>query len=172
MLRRAADSLYKTAEFLAATCVFAIFAIILLQVLLSLVDRLLTVVGFSPMGMSIPSYAEIAAYLLVAATFLGLSSTLVNEVHVRVTLLLSRAPPTVSKAMNLACGIIGLVVSSFFFWRSALLVHESWSYGDTSYGQIAIPLWIPQSTMSLGLIFLIVAFADFAWCSVRHTEKE
>ena len=172
MLRRMMDHIYRLAEFLAAACVFAIFALILTQVSLGLVDRIFAVAGASALGLAIPSYAEIAAYLLVAATFLGLSSTLVHEVHVRVTLFLGHAPEAVARAMNVACGLIGFGVSAFFLWRCTVLVHESWSFGDTSYGQVAIPLWMPQSTMVVGLAFLTLAFVDFTWRTLAAAEED
>ena len=40
---------------------------------------------------------------------------------------------------------------------SALLVEESHRFGDVSSGIVPVPLWLPQSTMVLGLGLLCVA---------------
>jgi TRAP-type C4-dicarboxylate transport system permease small subunit len=61
---------------------------------------------------------------------------------------------------ELFCLLFGTVLVSYATFYAAALLHESWDYGDTSTGIIAIPLWIPQSAMVLGLFILTVALVD------------
>jgi len=39
-------------------------------------------------------------------------------------------------------------------------VYESFIYNDLSSGMIAVPLWIPQSAMFLGLVILSISLID------------
>ncbi len=51
-------------------------------------------------------------------------------------------------------------VTLYFSWYTFLLVRESYLYHDLSPGMIAVPIWIPQSAMLLGLIVLAIALID------------
>lgn len=42
-------------------------------------------------------------------------------------------------------------------WYTVGLIGESWRYGDTSSGMVAVPLWIPQTPVAVGLGLLTVA---------------
>jgi hypothetical protein len=37
---------------------------------------------------------------------------------------------------------------------------DAWRFGERANGVLAVPLWIPQSGMALGLVVLTVAFID------------
>jgi TRAP-type C4-dicarboxylate transport system permease small subunit len=39
-------------------------------------------------------------------------------------------------------------------------VHDSYRFADVSTGMLAIPLWIPQSSMALGTVLLAVALIE------------
>lgn len=160
MLRRTLDALYRTSEALAACCIFAIFAMILAQVGLGLADRIFAALGLPPLRLSIPSYAEFAAYLLAAASFLGLAGALRAGAHVRVSLLIGRLSPGLRRASEVAVGALATLVAGYFCWRAGLMVHQSWLFGDRSYGLVSIPMWVPQMPMALGLGVLTLAFAD------------
>ena len=68
---------------------------------------------------------------------------------------------------ELASLVIATAVAVYATYYSAHLLYESWDYGDTSTGIIAIPLWIPQTAMVGGLALLSVAFADTLLDSLR-----
>ena len=50
------------------------------------------------------------------------------------------------------------------------MAHESWLFGDLSFGQIAVPMWIPQSVMVIGLAMLTLAFLDLLLSLLRGEE--
>ena len=160
MARTAMDALYRVSEALAACVIFVIFAVILVQVGFGLADRTAEVLGRPAPGLSIPSYAEISGYLLAAAAFLGLAGALRAQAHVRVTLLLQSVPAGLRRGMEVASGVLGAVASGYFAWRAALMVYDSWHFGDVSYGMFAFPMWLPQAPMALGLAVLTLAFVD------------
>jgi TRAP-type C4-dicarboxylate transport system permease small subunit len=166
MRARFLDPIYKVSEIIAAGLFFLIFAMILAQVLLSLADRLLAGIGVASFGFSIPSYAEFAGYLMAAACFMGLAGALRAHAHVQVTLLLHSSPERVRNLMEILAGVIATCASAYFLWWVVRMVHQSWVFGDTSYGLVSIPMWIPQSPMVIGLTILTIAFVDFTVAAI------
>jgi TRAP-type C4-dicarboxylate transport system permease small subunit len=39
-------------------------------------------------------------------------------------------------------------------------VHESWAFNDVASGQLALPIWIPQTSFAVGSVLLFVAVLD------------
>ena len=44
--------------------------------------------------------------------------------------------------------------------RILAYVRESWVFGDVSQGLLAVPLWIPQLSMAVGMVLLAVALVE------------
>jgi TRAP-type C4-dicarboxylate transport system permease small subunit len=159
-MRRMLDIFYRASGVLAGICLVAICVVVLLQVGANAIDFVAEWVLGAPFGLVVPSYADFAGFLLAAASFLALAWTLTRGEHIRVGLLLERLGRGPRLALELWCTAIGAGLSGFFAWYATALVVESFRFGDMSRGIVAIPLWIPQSAMALGLIVLTVAFID------------
>ncbi|MEM7710944.1 MAG: TRAP transporter small permease [Pseudomonadota bacterium] len=154
-MRRGLDELYRAAAVLAAAFIAGLCLLIVAQVLLNAGTRL----GL-PLPATIPSYADFAGYMLAAGTFLALPWTLRSGGHVRVSLVTSRLPVRAQWAVELAVLALAACMIGYALWFAALLLEESHRFGDTSPGIVAIPLWIPQIAMVLGLGLLLVALLD------------
>lgn len=152
--------LYRASAVAACACLLAIFAIILAQILLNLLDRFADALLGAPLGIMIPSYAEFSSYLLAASMFLGFASALNYGTHVRVVLALQKMPPNIRKGMEVMSTGIGASAAAFFAWRATVMVYESWLFHDLSYGLIVVPMWVPQAPMAIGLAILTIAFLD------------
>ncbi len=159
-MRKLLDSLYKGSCWLAAACIAAICLLVVCQVTLNLIDRVSTLLTGSAIGLTIPSYADFTGFLLAAASFLSLAYTLRQGDHIRVTLLASRLPKKIQHLLEVWCLGFALCVSSYFGWYTIALSLESYTYNDLSSGMIAVPLWIPQFAMVVGLMVLSVALLD------------
>lgn len=159
-LRRALDKGYWLSGALAAVFLLIIFVIVFAQVLLNLLDGLVSVFGYAPMGLLLPSYADFAGFSFAAAAFLGLAHTFREGGHIRVVLFLTRLPTRLRKATELTCLAIALAVSMALSWRALLLMVDSLSFGDTSYGLVAIPIWIPQMGLVTGVGILSISLLD------------
>jgi TRAP-type C4-dicarboxylate transport system permease small subunit len=159
-MRRWLDILYKASCWLGAGCIAMICLLVVSQVFLNLLDRLSTLLTGSAIGLTIPSYADFTGFLLAAASFLSLAYTLREGAHIRVVLLVSRLPKKIHRLVEVWCIGFGLMVSLYFTYYSAMLTYESYSYNDLSSGMIAVPIWIPQLAMLLGLVVLSVALVD------------
>lgn len=169
-MRRVLDGLYAASEGLAAACVVAIFLLILAQVGLNLGDKFAEAAVGEPLGLLVPSYAEFAAYLLAAASFLALAAALNRGVHVRVSLILNNVTPAVRRGLEAIAALIGFAVAAYYTYWSASMTLDSWRYHDLSYGLVPVPMWIPQTPMVVGLALLAIAFADYALARARGED--
>jgi TRAP-type C4-dicarboxylate transport system permease small subunit len=154
------DALYKSSCWLAAASIGAICLLVVSQVLLNIIDRLSTLVRGSAIGLTIPSYSDFTGFLLAAASFMSLAYTLREGSHIRVVLVLSQLPEKLRRLTEICCVFFALCVSLYFSWYTAKLTLESYTYNDLSSGMIAVPIWIPQSFMLLGLVILSIALLD------------
>ena len=166
------DKLYRLGAWGAAACMVAICALIALQVTFRLVDALLVLVGLSRLGISITGVSEMAAYLLVGATFLGLAYTFVHHAHIRVTLLISRRPSAVRVWFEVFGLLSALVISVLLTDGLIGLARESLEYNDVSSGFLSIPLWIPQVVLAVGVGLLALALLEALWMAGRIALRD
>lgn len=159
-MRKALNALYQTATVLAACCLVTIATLVILQVLGRLLDGARTLVGLEPLGLLVPSLAEIAGFLLVGASFLALAGTYRNSDHIRVSMLLQSVPPVAARLLNIWAVAVALGLAAFFSWHAAMLAIDSLTYNEVSFGIIPIPLVYPQGVMTLGLGVFTVALLD------------
>lgn len=155
-LRRAINLIYGIALYTAGVLICLICLLVTAQVALNAATR------FLPLDLppSIPSYAEIAGFMLAGATFLALGPTLKAGGHVRITLFTQRISENTANFFSIAVLLVGSVFTAFAFVFAGYLVFESIEFGDKSYGSVKISLWIPQLTMFIGLGIMLLAFMD------------
>ena len=158
MIRKILDWLYNISGAIAAIFLLLICVLVTLQVILNLITKMF---GTS-FALTIPSYAEFAGFFLASASFLALAYTLTKGGHIRVTLILQFLP----NSARLIFEVLGLgicaITSLYATWFMGKLTFESFSFNDLSPGIIAIPLWIPQTSLTIGLAILSIALIDIA----------
>ena len=157
--RRLLDGLYDAAAYVAAFFMVATLA----MVALGIVGRLV--------NWYVPGTDAYAGYCMAAAGFMALAHTLKRGEHIRVSLLLERAGPRVRRGLELGSLTIATVLAGAFAWYSVRLAFQSWQFNDTSTGNDATPLWIPELAMAAGTIVLLIAFADeltLEWRGLRR----
>lgn len=147
-MRTALDRLYRGTEVLAAICLALVAVMILSQV----VGRQL--------ALQIPSADEMAGYFMAASGFLALGPALRRGVHIRVGLIVERLSGRPRRVMELVCLGLGLFLAGFMAWYWARMSWESFDIGEMSQGLLAIPLWLPQAAMGVGLVVLVIALLD------------
>ena len=160
ILRRYLNALYLASGWLAAACIAAICLLVVCQVCLNLVDRLSGALTGSAIGLTIPSYADFTGFFLAAASFMALAHTLRQGGHIRVTLIISHLNERVRHIFETWCLLLATGITIYFSWYTFSLIRESYTYHDLSSGMIAVPIWIPQSAMLLGLVVLSIALID------------
>lgn len=159
-MRGALNGLYRLSAALSASFLCLIFVVVLAQVCLNITDKVVQLATSRPIGLLIPSYADFAGYFLAAATFFALAASFQRGAHIRVSLLLTRFPARVRMWVETWAAAVAVAMSSYFAWYAARLARDSYRFGDLSPGLIAIPIWIPQLAMTLGLAALAIAAAD------------
>lgn len=148
LVRRLLDGLYWTGGVLAAVCLALIAVLILTQIITRY------------FGILVPGALELAGYAMAASSFLALAYALRVGGHIRVSLVLLLMPARARWACDLWCLAVGTLLTGFFAWFVAEMVHTTWRFGDRTPGLLDIPLWIPQLSMLIGLIVLLIAFLD------------
>ena len=159
-MRYLLDTMYKSSCWLAAASIGTICLLVVSQVMLNILDRVSTLTRGSAIGLTIPSYADFTGFLLAAASFLSLAYALREGSHIRVVLVLGHLPAKLQQIVEVWCVGFALILSGYFCWYTAKLTFESYSYHDLSSGMIAVPIWIPQLFMLLGLVILTIALLD------------
>lgn len=159
-MRKALDHLYRGSGVVAAVFLAAICVVVLLQVGANVIDVVASWFLGHSFGLMVPSYAEFAGFFLAAASFLALAYTLRCGAHIRVSMVIQTMTKRQRRFIEIWCAGMGAVLSAYFAIYTVGLVIESWQFGDVSPGMVALPLWIPQVPMAVGLIVLTIALID------------
>ena len=156
MIRKALNTLYIGSGAIAALLIAAICLLVCTQVVFNLVTKF----AGRMVNLTIPSYGDFAGYFLAASSFLALAYTLTQGGHIRVNLVLNRLPSRMQFLAEIFSVSICTAVSFYATFYVAKLCIDSYEFGDLSPGIVAVPLWIPQSIVLVGLGILTVALTD------------
>ncbi len=159
-MRRICNGIYTLGGWVAALCIAAICLLVFIQVLCNLIDRIASLTTGSAIGLTIPSYADFTGFLLAASSFLALAYTFRAGSHIRVSLVTAQIPEKYRHVVEFWCLGIAAAITAYFTRYALLLMLESLEYNDLSSGMIAVPLWIPQLFMVIGLAVLCLALVD------------
>lgn len=99
---------------------------------------------------------EMVSYLLVACACLGAAYTLRTNAHIAVDVLRRRLPRAQQEWLFRATGVVALGVSVVLMIWGAREVAGSIRLGDVSLTPLAVPLWIPQSSVAVGGLLLTI----------------
>lgn len=146
-MRRAVDLLYKASGLAGAATLF----VLLLLVLAQMVARWIEV--------PVTGLTEIAGYCMAATSFFGLGYAFSRDAHIRVNLIVG-PPDTGPRYPQVISVLVALVLAGLLAFYATRTTWLSYRFNEVSQGQDAIPLWIPQTVMSIGSIVLFVAVAD------------
>lgn len=147
-MRRFLDRLYFWSGALAAACVAAICALMLAQA------------GGREAGILIRGADDIVAWLCAASAFLALGHTFRHGELVRVGLFLERLPPRGRQAMEVFSLSVATLFVAYMLWSVTRFVYESWKFNEVAQGLIKLPIWIPQTTLVIGVLVFLVAVVD------------
>jgi TRAP-type C4-dicarboxylate transport system permease small subunit len=147
-MRRALDGVYAASAVLAALFMVLMTALVVLQILARLI------------GTQIPSADDFARLAMAASAFLGLAFALRTGAHIRVTLLLEKAPPALQRALEIASLVAAVATSAWFAWSTGEMSYDSWRFVEYTIGQVPLPKWIPLAGMTLGITLVAIAFLE------------
>jgi TRAP-type C4-dicarboxylate transport system permease small subunit len=106
---------------------------------------------------SIPVAWEWSSYLMAATFTFGAAMTLRAGGHIRVSLLLANAPPSLRRLLDIASAAVALVFMAFLAYAMVKFTYASYDKGQTSI-QSETPVWIPQAAVTFGMVLLALQF--------------
>ncbi|MDO5604998.1 MAG: TRAP transporter small permease [Paracoccus sp. (in: a-proteobacteria)] len=104
---------------------------------------------------------EFVGYAVSVCVIWSLGYVLEHEELIRVNLILSRLSPRGRDLFSAVSAFVVALATAGLIWMFWLRAARAWSRGTVSSSLAAVPTWIPESAMMIGLgIFLIqlVAF--------------
>ena len=128
--------------------------------LVSIVAFVLIQIVARPLGLVVSWSAEFAGYAMAASSFMGLAYTLNSGGHIRVNLLADRLPTSWQRWLERLCLLMASGIVGFFAWYCASMTYDSYQFNEMGQGIIAVPLWMPQLWMALGVACLWLALVD------------
>lgn len=146
-MRRALDILYSSSGLLSAFFLMMIGVTILLQI----AGRFLNF-AFDA--------TEVSGFCMAASTFFGLAYTLKAGAHIRVNLLVGKLSAPNRRRVEIGCCALGAAAFAYVSANSWLMAYDSFLFGDTSPGLMAVPFWIPQLGMALGASIMTIGLVD------------
>ncbi len=123
-------------------------------------------------GHQIPAADDFAAWSMAASIFLALPYAMLRGDHIRVTLLLQFLPKGMTRGYEIVATAIGLGLSCWAAWSAIHFVHETFMYDEVAQGMLAVPLWIPQICMPIGLTLFAVMMARRLLMVLRGQQPE
>ncbi len=103
---------------------------------------------------------EIATYLLVAMTFLGLAAAQRAGAHIQVELLLNAVSESRRHQLQVVANWLGLFFALFCAWQAAAFNYREYVNDTRDWGLLSTAQWIPELPVTIGL--LLFAFSLFA----------
>ncbi|MER2555596.1 MAG: TRAP transporter small permease [Thauera sp.] len=147
-MRALLDSLYRLAGVLAAVGMVATLVLVAVGIFTR------------PLGIYVPGTDDYAGYAMAACGFLALAYTFKHGEHIRVTLVIERAGPRLRAALEWFALATATAVAATLAFYALRLVLQSHEFEEISQGVDATPLWIPQLSMAIGAIVLLIALVD------------
>jgi TRAP-type C4-dicarboxylate transport system permease small subunit len=117
------------------------------------------VIGRYFLGIASDWQDELSTFLLVGATFASAAWTQARRGHVGIEALGELLSPAANRIRRRAADVVAFAFCAFFAWKSWDLLVEAWVDGQTTYSAWGPPLWIPYSTMTIGMALLALQLA-------------
>ncbi|USG62419.1 TRAP transporter large permease subunit [Sneathiella marina] len=128
----------------------------ILSVVTMLVSVNIEVFGRTLFDYSTIWVTEVSTYLIVAITFLGAAYVASKNAHVSVDLVPARLSPALRKNVMVATNWMAVFVCIVVLWKTTAFFLESFQNASRSWSLLNTPLWIPQSTICIGMFFLVL----------------
>jgi TRAP-type C4-dicarboxylate transport system permease small subunit len=122
------------------------------------------------LGVVIPSSEDFAGWLLSATIFFGLAYTFNSGGHIRVTILLTRMKSLNRRFLELFNLSAAVFISAYLMFYTSYTVYDSFIYEEVTDTYLVMRLWLVQTPMALGSLFLMIAVLDNFIDSIRGNK--
>ncbi len=113
---------------------------------------------------------EYSGYLYLALVCFGFGYTFLRDGHIRITFLTAKISSKSSSLVDIFAGVVTLALLGFIFYRTILLVWDSYQTGVVSEGVSATPLFIPQLALPIGVLLFMVSVVAFIVQRMFHDK--
>jgi TRAP-type C4-dicarboxylate transport system permease small subunit len=122
-------------------------------------------------GTSLQVTDEVGGYLLVALTFLSMAVAEAHGAFHRVEFVQMRLGFRARMISQIAFELISLVASALVTWQLTRLALNSWHAEDVAPTPLQTPLWLPQSSMAIGMLLLCLALIRTMIAKLRRLRS-
>ena len=147
MLGRSIDNLARAAAIGACCILVAMVVLILYEILLR-----------SAFASSTYVLDEFIGYGVATMTFLSFAAALKDNVFIRVNLVLSNVGSVPRRWIEVLSCALGTVLFSVIAYYFGKLFLRDFLRGTVSNSVAEVPLWIPEFTLLLGIVILVLQF--------------
>lgn len=154
------NRLYRCCGALSALLLLAMFVLIMSNVALR------------AFGFYINGASEYSGYLMAASFFLSLPYAMSTGRHLKVDLIEDMLPRPLKRLIPIWAAFAGSLAVAYWFYYSVRMTWFSYVFGERSEGSDALPLWIPQLFLALGLgLFLASLVHKFISALVQKEQR-
>lgn len=146
------DRLGRLDGWIGGGCLLALTLLMLSEITTRFLSNFLP---FFPASISVAW--EYSSYLMAASFTFGAAMTLRAGGHIRVTLLIGRAPPLIRRPLEILAAALGFAFMVFLTYSMIRFTWGSFSRGQTSVSSDT-PVWIPQLFVTFGMLLLALQF--------------
>jgi TRAP-type C4-dicarboxylate transport system permease small subunit len=114
---------------------------------------------------------EIGGYLLVATTFLSMSVAEAHGAFHRVELVQARLGHAMRMISQIVFDLMSLGAAAVVTWQLTRLTLNSWRAEDVAPTPLQTPLWLPQSTMAIGIALLCFALVRTILAKAKRVRR-
>lgn len=144
------EGLSTGGAFISALGMLFIVALVVVEIVLRAVFNASTLVA-----------SEYGGYALVSLILLGLAYTMKEEGLIRINLLTMHFSEGGKRIADIVSGLIGAGITAFALKFAIEMVFETWELEMTADTIAETPLWIPQLSVPLGLLMLLLQLLAF-----------
>lgn len=148
-------ALVGISRILAITCLLAM-----------LVSVNIEVIGRSFFGQATIWVTEVSTYLVIAITFLGAAFVVERDANVRVDMVVNTLPKSLLPHILRGQSWLAAFVSLIILWKATGFWFENYDSSTRSWSLLNTPLWIPQTSVVVGMAALTIVLAAVG--SVRN----
>ncbi|MBY6136383.1 TRAP transporter small permease [Nocardioides marinus] len=111
------------------------------------------VVARAALGRSVPGLFEMTEMSMVMVVFMGLGATLLDDGHIRVTMLTDALPGPLSRASTALAWLFAALTFLMLAWPATLEAAYSFSIREFRWGYFQVPIWWTKIAVAAGLWF-------------------
>ena len=114
---------------------------------------------------------DIIKIILTWLVFTAFAYALINNTHVRMTLVIDRLPPPVRPKFDIFGSLIGALFFAAVTYLSTPYFWTSWLVKEVPMSPIPAPVWLAKAAVPIGSLFMFLSFVVRLLRALRPTVE-